>query len=207
MNLEVLNTEGKKVEELKLLDKIFGAKPNQALVHSALLYYLSSRQQGTHSAKTRTEVSGGGKKPWKQKGTGRARAGSSRSPLWRHGGVIFPPKTRSHAIDLPRKMRRSALANVISSKASEGRIKIISEIKLSAAKTREFLKFLSGLNLTGQKVLMVIDKADNDLMRASRNIESFKMVDILGLNIFDLLNSEVLVLTKDSALKLTEVLQ
>lgn len=204
MNIEVINQQGSKVSELKLEPKVFELKPNQALVHTALTFYLNSLRQGNHSAKTRTEVSGGGHKPWKQKGTGRARAGSSRSPLWRHGGVIFPPKPRDHSIDLPKKMRKKALANVISDKARENRLKVIAELDLANPRTKEFVNILKALKLEGQKVIMAVAEFDAKLDRASRNIEGFKMVKAQDLNVFDILNADWLVLTQSAVKKLQE---
>jgi len=204
MNIEVINQQGAKVSEIMLEPAVFELKPNQALVHTALTFHLNSLRQGTHSAKTRTEVSGGGHKPWKQKGTGRARAGSSRSPLWRHGGVIFPPKPRDHSIELPKKMRKKALANVISDKAREGRLKVVSELALANPKTKEFLVILKALKLDGQKVVMAVGQFDSKLDRASRNIVGFKMVEAKNLNVFDILNADWLVLTGSAVNKLQE---
>jgi large subunit ribosomal protein L4 len=204
MNLEVIDLKGNKIEEFSAPEEVFGTKANQVLVHTALTHFLAAKRRGTAAALTRGEVSGGGKKPWKQKGTGRARVGSIRSPLWRHGGVIFPPKPRSYNFALPKKMRRAALAQVISDRLREGRLKVIAELNLAEAKTSEMLKILNGLKLTEGKVLIVVAEPDDKLQRAARNLSRAKLVAIPELNVFDLLNHDWLVLTKAAAGKLGE---
>jgi len=206
MKTEVINLKGKKVEEIELSDIVFGAKLNEGLVHQSLTWILASRRQGTHSALTRSEVSGGGKKPWKQKGTGRARAGSIRSPLWRHGGVIFPPKPRSHSTDMPKKMRKAAISNVLSDKAREGKLMIVEEISVAKPKTSEFIKILSGLKLGEQKVLVADIAPEKNAILAARNIKDVKLVAVTAVNVFDLLNADVVVMTKAAAIRLGEVL-
>jgi len=206
MNLEVIDLKGNKIEELSAPEEVFMTKANQVLVHTALTRFLAAQRRGTAAALTRGEVSGGGKKPWKQKGTGRARVGSIRSPLWRHGGVIFPPKPRSYNFALPKKMRRAALAQVISDRLREGRLKVIAELNLAEAKTIEMLKILKDLKLTEGKVLIVVAEPDDKLQRAARNLSRAKLVAIPELNVFDLLNHDWLVLTKAAAGRLGEVL-
>jgi len=162
---------------------------NEAVVHETLRWFLASQRQGNHSAKTRTEVSGGGKKPWAQKGTGRARAGSSRSPLWRHGGVIFPPKPRSYAYALPVKMRRLALRVALSAMNREERVKVADSLALPQPKTKEGVKFLKGLGVSGN-VLVLMGSENPDFVRGIRNIAGVKVLPAKDLNIYELLKAE-----------------
>ncbi len=188
-----------------LTSKIFGEKENEHAVHAALVWYLSSQRRGTHSAKTRAEVRGGGIKPWRQKGTGRARVGSIRSPLWRKGGVIFPPKPRSYAFHLPKKARKLAIRIALSDKAAAGKIKIVDELKVAEPKTRLAVKVLKDLKVDG-KILMVLAEEKPDFFKAARNIEGVKIVLCKDLNIFDLLSAEWLLLEKAAVSALEEAL-
>ncbi|MCU0640596.1 MAG: 50S ribosomal protein L4 [Candidatus Margulisbacteria bacterium] len=173
---------------------------NEAVVHEALRWFLASRRQGTHSAKTRTEVSGGGKKPWAQKGTGRARSGSTRSPLWRHGGVIFPPKPRSYAYALPLKVRRLALRIALSEINREERIKV-AELALTEPKTKAGAKFLKELGVSG-KVLFLLGAENPDFVRGVRNLAGVTLLPAKDLNIYELLKAEWVVADQAAVKKL-----
>lgn len=184
---------------------IFGVPVKNDVVHAALVWYLASQRRGTHSTLTKGEVSGGGKKPWKQKGTGRARAGSNRSPLWRKGGVIFGPKPRSYAYNLPKKVRRLAIKMVLSDKANDGKIKVVDGLKLTEPKTKLASKFLKELEVSG-KVLVISGSDNKEFYRAARNLKGLKLAYFKELNVFDLLNAEWLVLEKSAVANLKEAL-
>lgn len=206
MNLPVFDNHGKNAGEVKASKKIFEVPLNQALVHTVLNWYLQSRRSGTHSTKTRAEVAGGGKKPWKQKGTGRARAGSIRSPLWRHGGVTFGPKPRDYSFALPKKMRKKALAVLLSERAREGKIKVLEKIGVERPKTSEMLKLLEGLRLSETKTLLIADDPDKNLTLACRNLKKVKLTKDQEVNVFDVLKAEFLVLSKKAVKNLEGVL-
>jgi large subunit ribosomal protein L4 len=206
MNLKVINQAGAEVGQLEL-PQALRIELKQDLVYRALNWYLASRRQGTHSTLTRGKVRGGGKKPWKQKGTGRARAGSIRSPLWRGGGVIFGPQPRDHSFDLPVKMRKRALASVIAERAREGKVMILENLSLPAAKTKEMVKVLGQLKIADQKNLIVAQPADESLRRAARNLSSTLLKAPGELNIHDLLNCENLVVTREALVCLGENLK
>lgn len=188
-----------------LPSKIFGEKENEHAVHTALIWYLAAQRRGTHSAKTRAEVRGGGIKPWRQKGTGRARVGSIRSPLWRKGGVIFPPKPRSYAFHLPKKARKLAIRIALSDKARAGRVKVVDELKVEKPKTKLAAKLLKDQKVEG-KTLIVLAKEDQVFVKAARNIQGVKIVLYKELNIFDLLSAEWLLMEKTAVGALEEVL-
>jgi len=196
MNLKMINQAGAEVGQLEL-PQALRIELKQDLVYRALNWYLASRRQGTHSTLTRGNVRGGGKKPWKQKGTGRARAGSIRSPLWRGGGVIFGPQPRDHSFDLPVKMRKRALASVIAERAREGKVMILENLSLPAAKTKEMVKVLGQLKIASAKNLIVM-LPDDTTRRAARNLSSTLLVSPGELNIHDLLNCENLVVTREA---------
>lgn len=179
----------------------------QDLVFRALNWHLASLRQGTHSTLTRTEVRGGGKKPWKQKGTGRARAGSIRSPLWRGGGVIFGPKPRDHSFALPVKMRKRALASAIAERVREGKVLVLQGLALASAKTKEMAKVLSQLKIAGVKNLIVAQPLEESVRKAARNLSLTRLVSPGELNIHDLLNCENLVVTQEALVKLGENLK
>jgi large subunit ribosomal protein L4 len=200
--LPLYSIDGKSSGEVSASKEIFAQEPNQHLVHSALVWFLASQRRGTHSTKTRAEVRGGGKKPWRQKGTGRARVGSIRSPLWRKGGVIFGPKPRSYGYNLPRKARKLALKVSLSDKAKAGKVKIVDELKVPEAKTKLAARVLSDLKVSG-KTLIVLGKENQQFEKAARNLAGVKLVPAREVNIFDLLNAEWMVAEK-SALKTFE---
>ncbi len=187
----------------ELKEKIFNEENNPAVVHEAIRWYLASQRQGTHSAKTRTEVSGGGKKPWKQKGTGRARAGSTRSPLWRKGGVIFPPKSRSYAYALPKKVRQLAVRVLLSELNRADRVRVLDSFSLAQPKAKEGAKFLKEQNASG--AVMIVLGADNpEFARGVRNLAGVSVVKSQELNVFDLAKTDWLILDKASVKQLKE---
>jgi large subunit ribosomal protein L4 len=203
--LPLYNVDGKSAGEISVSEKIFGQGANEQVVHSALIWFLASQRRGTHNTKTRAEVRGGGKKPWRQKGTGRARAGSTRSPLWRKGGVIFGPKPRSYAYSLPKKVRKLALRVALSDKAKAGKAKIVEELKASEPKTKLAAKLLKDLKVAG-KILMVLAEENKSFERAARNLEGVELVSFKNLNIFDLLAAEWLLIERKAMAGLEEVL-
>lgn len=203
--LPLYNIEGKNVGDIAAADELFGRAPNEHVVYSALRWYLASQRRGTHSTKTRGEVRGGGKKPWRQKGTGRARAGSIRSPLWRKGGVIFGPKPRDYSYSLPKKIRKLALKVALSDKTKEGKVKIVDEFKFSEIKTKLAKKLLKDLEISG-KVLMILGGENEVFTKASRNLKGVKLVLDKDLNIFDLLAAEWVLAEKSAISHLEEVL-
>jgi large subunit ribosomal protein L4 len=200
--LPLYSLDGKSAGEVSASKEIFAQEPNEHVVHSALVWFLASQRRGTHCAKTRAEVRGGGKKPWRQKGTGRARVGSIRSPLWRKGGVIFGPKPRSYGYNLPRKARKLALKIALSDKAKAGKVKIVEELKVAELKTKLAAKALADLKVAG-KTLVVLGKENEQFEKAARNLAGVRLVPAREVNIFDLLKAEWMVAEK-SALKIFE---
>lgn len=184
---------------------IFEQKPNGHIVHSALIWFLASLRRGTHSALTRAEVRGGGKKPWKQKGTGRARAGSIRSPLWRKGGVIFGPKPRDYTFSFPKKMRKLALKVALSDKAREGKVKIVDGLAVDQPKTKLGVKLFKELGISG-KVLVLVGQENKNVVKAVRNIAGVKLLEPKELNIYELLKAEWVLVEKSGVTQLEEVL-
>jgi large subunit ribosomal protein L4 len=199
--LALYNLEGKNIGEVSASDGIFARPMNEQVVHSALVWFLASQRRGTHSSKTRAEVSGGGVKPWRQKGTGRARVGSIRSPLWRKGGVIFGPKPRDYSYSLPRKVRKSALKIVLSDKAKNGKLKILEELKVAEPKTKLAARLLKDLGLSG-KGLIILGKENGGFWKAARNLKGVKLTSALELNIFDLLQAEWILTEKGAISRL-----
>ncbi|MBI5399808.1 50S ribosomal protein L4 [Candidatus Saganbacteria bacterium] len=205
VSLPLYNNNGQANGELSVAEKIFGIKLNEQVMQTALVWYQASRRRGTHSTKTRAEVSGGGKKPWKQKGTGRARAGSSRSPLWRHGGVIFGPKPRDYNYTLPRKVRKLALINGLANLAQGGKAKVVETLKIAEPKTKLAEKLLKNLGAEG-KILIVLNEVDENFQKAGRNLAGVTIMNYKDLNIYDLLNADCLVLEKPVLTNLEEFL-
>ncbi|MBI5154976.1 50S ribosomal protein L4 [Candidatus Poribacteria bacterium] len=204
-SVAVLNTSGSEVGRLELSDAVFAAPQNALVVRETFNAYRSNQRQGTHSTKTRGFVSGGGKKPWKQKGTGRARAGSSRSPIWRGGAIIFGPQPRDYREKINRKKRQAAFRAVLSARAEEGALKIVDQIDLSAApKTRALIGIIESLGATNGRVLFVTATSNDLLIRCARNIPYADVAVVNALNIFDLLVSDCLVVTREAAEKLQE---
>ena len=200
----VLDMQGNKVGEIELSEAIFGIEPNESVVHDVVKNHLANLRQGTQSALTRAEVSGGGRKPWKQKGTGRARQGSTRAPQWTHGGIVFAPKPRDYSYTLNKKAKRLALKSVLSAKASEQAVVVIDEIKMEAPKTKEFAAFLNAVGCTS-KTLVVTVNADQNVVRSGRNIEGCEVTFANLLNTYDVLNADKLVVDQAALQKIQEV--
>lgn len=199
----VFDTTGKQVSELQLNERVFGAALRVDLMHQVVLQYLAGRRAGTHKVKTRSEVAGGGRKPWRQKGTGRARQGSTRSPQWKGGGVVFGPTPRSYAFSVPKKMRRLALYSALSSKVAEGKILVLDGLDISKPKTKDMVKVLNQFDL--KKALIVDSEKKNPIFLSARNIQGVKYMDAQGINVYELLRHDHLVLTKDAVAKVEEV--
>lgn len=200
----VYNIEGSQVGEIELKDEVFGIQPNEAVLHQAVVAQQASWRRGTHKVKSRGEVSGGGKKPWKQKGTGRARAGTIRSPLWRGGSIIFGPQPRSYKISLPKKVRRLALKSALSSKVQAGNIIVLDNLAMEAPKTKVMAGVLDKLNVD-RKALVVTAGVDENIFKSARNIPGITPVEAVGINVYDILNHDKLVITKDAVAKVEEV--
>jgi len=201
--LAVYNTDGKEVEKIDLSDDIFGVEINETLVHKAVVTYLANNRQGTQSALTRAEVSGGGKKPWRQKGTGHARQGSTRSPQWTGGGVVFAPKPRDYSKKMNKRERQIALFSALTSKVQDAKMIVVDELNLDAPKTAAFAKILGNLNATSALVVTK-DKNDNVVLSA-RNIPEVATTMSSTINVYDILKYDSLVITKDAARAIEEV--
>ena len=204
--LELLNNNGEKDKDIKLNDNVFGIEPNDTVLKDALVLYLASVRQGTHSTKTRAEVSGGGRKPWRQKGTGNARQGSIRAVQWRKGGIAFGPKPRDYSKKQNRKVRRLALLSALSYKATDKELVVLENIKIETNKTKEMVNLLNKLELTNSKVLLVVDELDDNVCLAARNLGNVKIVLPTEVNTYDVVNSDKMVMTEASLKKLEEVL-
>jgi large subunit ribosomal protein L4 len=208
--VEVRNLKNKKVGEIELSDAVFGAELNEALIHAAVLNYQANGRQGTSATKTRGNTAGSGRKLWKQKGTGRARIASLRSPLWKGGGNVHGPQPRDWSYQMPKKMRRGALRSAISERLREGNLIVIDEISFKEARTKDFLSVLEALGLMDkktQKKALIVDSLDNvNLVLSSRNVKKAKVTNSFGVNIYDLLYHEKLVLTQSAAKELGELL-
>ena len=204
LKTNVLDMSGKVVGEIELSEAVFGITPNAAVVHDVVKNHLANCRQGTQSALTRAEVSGGGRKPWKQKGTGRARQGSTRAPQWTHGGIVFAPKPRDYSYTLNKKSRRLALKSVLSAKASEQNIVVIDEIKMDAPKTAEFAKFLKAVG-ADCKCLVVTANADQNVVKSGRNIPGCEITFANLINVYDIVNATKLVVDKAALQKIEEV--
>lgn len=202
--ITVLDMQGKEVEVIDLPESIFGIEPNQDVMHDVVVNYLANRRQGTKSALTRAEVSGGGKKPWRQKGTGHARQGSIRAPQWRHGGIVFAPKPRDYSYVLNKKVKRLALKSAFSSKFLGNNIIVLDNIKLEEYKTKTMINILKNIKAEG-KSLIVLPEVNNMIIKSSNNIPGVKTSQINNLNVHDILNAKNLVLLKDSISKIEEV--
>ena len=202
--VDVIDQRKKSVGSVELKDAVFAAQPNEALVHSAVVMQRASLRQGTASTKGRGEVSGTGKKPWKQKHTGRARSGSNRSPVWRHGGIVFGPRPRSYDFSLPKKMYQAAMQSALSSKKADGSLIVLSEISAPESKTKHIAKTLSQLGLKGT-TLLVVGEENQDVLRAARNVKGVKVVYSSELNVYDVLRYESLVVLKNQIAKIHEM--
>ena len=202
--VDVYDIKGKKVSDIELADSVFGIEPNENIVHAVLVNYLANQRQGTQSTKTRAEVRGGGKKPWRQKGTGRARQGSIRAPQWIKGGIALGPKPRSYKYTVNKKEKRLAIKSVLSSKVIEKELTVVDKLELKEIKTKSMVKALTALKVEGKTLIIVPEKNTNVVMSA-RNIEGVKTITANNINVFDLLKYNNLVLPVDTVKKLEEV--
>ena len=202
--LAVLDKAGKKVSDIELNDGIFAIEPNMSAMHLMVVSYLAAQRQGTQSTLTRSEVSGGGKKPWRQKGTGRARQGSTRSPQWTHGGIALGPKPREYGIDVNKKVKRLAMKSALSSKVAENEMIVVDSLAMDAIKTKEMAGVLSAIN-AGKKTLIVLPEKDDVVYRSARNIAGAKVSLVNTLNVDDILNCNTIVVVKDAVSKIEEV--
>lgn len=203
-NVTVYNMEGKEVGKIELSDAVFGVTPNEHLLHMAVVQQLANNRQGTQKAKTRSEVSGSTRKPWRQKGTGHARQGSTRAPQWTHGGVAFAPVPRDYSFKLNKKEKRAALLSALSDSVATGKLIVVDELKFDAPKTKEFVKVLDNLKVAG-KALVVVEGTDANVSRSAANIPTVKMFGTNELNVYDVLDAKTVILTKDAAAKIEEV--
>ena len=202
--VSVYSMSGRKTGSMELSEAVFGIEPNQTVMHSAVINYLATQRQGTQSTKTRTEVSGGGKKPWRQKGTGHARQGSTRAPQWTHGGIALGPKPRSYRFALPKKVRRLALQSAFSSKVAAGEMLVLSKLTLDEIKTKTVATMLKALG-ADKKVLLVLPQKDEKVILAARNIPGVKTALVNTLNVYDVLNCDKFIVVKDAVAQLEEV--
>ena len=203
-SIKVLNMAGAEVGTVELNDAIFGIEPNEVVVHEVVKNHLANCRQGTQSALTRAEVSGGGKKPWRQKGTGHARQGSTRAPQWTHGGIVFAPKPRDYSYVLNKKVKRLALKSVLSAKAAEGKLVVIDAIKMDAIKTADFRKFLTAVQVEG-KAVVVTPAVDEIVVKSARNIPGVLTTPATNLNVYDIINAQYLVVDQTALAKIEEV--
>lgn len=205
LKVPVINKEGKKVEELELNSQIFESEINSHAVHQTIRAILAARRRGTSSTKTRSEVRGGGKKPWRQKGTGRARTGSTRSPLWKGGGVTFGPHPRDYNIKIPRKVKKLALKSALSAKAKESEVIVVDSFEIEEAKTQKAREILDKIGLI-DKTVIVLDTESEQAMKALRNIDNVRLVRVPALNVYDVLDNQKLVFTRSAINKVMEAL-
>ena len=203
-NVSVFDVKGKKVSDLELSESIFGIVPNTSAMHLAVVAYLANQRQGTQSTRTRSEVSGGGKKPWRQKGSGRARQGSTRAPQWYHGGIAHGPKPRTYGLAVNKKVKRLAMKSALSSKVAAEELIVLDDLKLDAIKTKEVANVLAALE-TGKKTLIVLPEKDDVIYRSARNIAGVKVSLVNTLNVYDILNCNSIVVLKDAIAKIEEV--
>ena len=202
--VDVYNMQGKKVSDVELSEAVFGIEPNENVVHSVLVNYLANQRQGTQSTKTRAEVRGGGRKPWRQKGTGRARQGSIRAPQWIKGGIALGPKPRSYTYRVNKKERQLAIRSLLSAKVLDNELTVVDKLEVKEPKTNVMVKALTSLKVEGKTLIILADKNENVLL-SSRNIEGVKTIELNTINVFDLLNCNKLVLPLDTVKKLEEV--
>ncbi|WP_407382697.1 50S ribosomal protein L4 [Ruminococcus sp.] len=203
-NVQVVNMQGAKVSTVDLADSIFGIEPNAAVMHMMVVSYLANQRQGTQSALTRSEVSGGGRKPWRQKGTGRARQGSTRSPQWYHGGVVFAPKPRDYRFSVNKKVKRLAMKSAFSAKAAADEIIVIDAIKFDEIKTAKAAAMLSAVG-SDRKALIVLPELDEKVIKSARNIPGVKTAQVNELNVYDILNADKLIIAQDALRSIEEV--
>ncbi len=202
-NVSVYNMQGSEVGKIDLNDAVFGVEVNENLVHEAVVAHLANMRQGTQKAKTRSEVSGGGKKPWRQKGTGHARQGSTRSPQWKGGGVVFAPVPRDYSVSMNKKEKRAALKSALTSRVQADKLIVLDELKFEAVKTKEFAKVLDALKV--EKALVVLDSMDQNTILSARNIPSVKTTQVGTLNTYDVMKYDTVVVTKKAVSDIEEV--
>lgn len=203
--LQILDTNGKKVSEIKLAKELWGIEPNDAVLYDALRLTMNNSRQGTADTKTRSEVSGGGRKPWRQKGTGRARQGSTRAPHWPGGGIVFGPHPRSYAIKMNRKERRLALKSALAYKAIESKMIVVDKLEVASTKTKDMKAILSALNVD-KKVLIVVDELTDNLILSSRNLKNVLLLSVDEINTYDVVYADTLIITEAAVKALEEVL-
>ena len=203
-NVSVYNMEGKEVGTIELSDAVFGVEVNEHLVHLAVVQQLANKRQGTQKAKTRSEVSGGGRKPWKQKGTGHARQGSTRSPQWTGGGVVFAPAPRDYSFKMNKKEKRAALKSALTDKLQNNNLIVVDELKMDEKKTKRFAEVMVNLKAT-RKALVVLAEKDENVVLSARNLPEVKTAFTNTINVYDVINARTLVLTKDAVTKIEEV--
>ena len=202
-NVAVYNMEGKEVGTIELNDSVFGVEVNEHLVHMAVVQQLANNRQGTQKAKTRAEVSGGGRKPWRQKGTGHARQGSTRSPQWTGGGVVFAPVPRDYSFKMNKKEKRAALKSALTSKVQDAKLIVVDELKFDAIKTKNFATVMSNLNVN--KGLVVLAENDTNVVLSARNMADVNTTLVNSINVYDIMTAKTVVLTKDAVAKIEEV--
>lgn len=205
MMIEVFDKKGSKVSQMDLNNDLYGGEVKEHLFYEVVKMQLANRRAGTASTKTKGEVSGGGIKPWKQKGTGRARSGSNRSPVWRHGGTVFGPHPRDYSYSVPRKVMKEALKNAVAYKIKEGKLKIYDALELDAPKSKLALEVLRNSNLSN--ALIVIDGVNRNMELAVRNLKDFKLINVRGINVYDILNYDTLAITKSAFEKVEAMIQ
>ena len=203
-NMKVVNMAGKEVGTIELSEKVFGRKVNEAVLHTAVRAYLMNQRQGTQSTLTRSEVSGGGRKPWKQKGTGHARQGSTRSPQWTHGGIALGPKPRSYRIELNKGIKRAAMFSALSSKVAGGEMIVVDNITATEYKTKDMVKMLAAVG-AAKKTLVVLPEVNSFVIKSCANIEGVKTTQWNTINVYDILNCDSFVVAKDAVAKIEEV--
>ena len=203
-NMQVVNMAGQKVGEIELSDAVFGIEPNTAVLHDVVVNYLANQRQGTQSALTRAEVSGGGKKPWRQKGTGHARQGSTRAPQWRHGGIVFAPKPREYRYTLTKKVRRLALKSAFSAKAKENEMIVLDALTVDTFSTKTVVNMLKAVG-ADRKALIVLATNDAKVIKSAANIPGVKTAQVNNLNVYDVLNADKFIVVKDAVAQIEEV--
>ncbi len=196
MKLNILNNDGSEGKAVTVDKSVFGIKPNESVIHQAVITELANERQGTHASKNRSKVRGGGKKPWKQKGRGVARAGTIRSPIWRGGGTVFGPQPHDYKTKISKKMKRLARRSVLSFRADNGDILVVDEISISSSKTKEFIEFLKALNISGKKVTILVASLNENLFLSSRNVPNIYLVEATSASTYDLLDCEKLLFDK-----------
>ncbi|AUM97262.1 MULTISPECIES: 50S ribosomal protein L4 [Clostridium] len=201
--VDLFNQNGEKVGDLQLADSVFGVEVNTYAMHQVVKALLANKRQGTQSAKTRAEVSGGGIKPWRQKGTGRARQGSIRAPQWIHGGIVFAPKPRDYRMSIPKSMKKVAIKSALTSKVNEKLMVVVDDIKLETPKTKEVVKMLNAFD--AKKTLIITNNAEENVYKSARNIEGVQIIPVNNINVYDILKYDKVVITKDAVSKIEEV--